>query len=104
MPSVPSPAPRRQQPAAIPLAEARNHLSALVSRVEQGEEITITRRGVPEALLVPTGASGEAASERGRKVSTALNRLQQQREGLTLDGDLRAIAAAWAAGVGILTP
>jgi len=38
----------------IGLFEAKNKLSALVERAEKGEEITITRRGVPVAKLVPT--------------------------------------------------
>jgi prevent-host-death family protein len=38
----------------IGLFEAKNKLSALVDRVEKGEEITITRRGTPVAKLVPT--------------------------------------------------
>ncbi len=42
---------RRQPTLAVPLAEAKNHLSALVARVEQGEEIAITRRGVPVVRL-----------------------------------------------------
>jgi len=58
--------------------------------VEQGEEIAITRRGVPVVRLVPTGASGDTASENGRRVSEALARLHQLREGLSLKGDLRA--------------
>ena len=33
--------------------EAKTHLSALLDRVSQGEKITITRHGVPAALLVP---------------------------------------------------
>ena len=33
--------------------EARNSLSALLDRVEKGEEITITRHGRPVARLVP---------------------------------------------------
>jgi prevent-host-death family protein len=33
--------------------EAKTHLPALLKRVEKGEEITITNRGVPVALLVP---------------------------------------------------
>ena len=36
------------------LFEAKNKLSALVDRVEKGEEITITRRGTPVARIVPT--------------------------------------------------
>jgi prevent-host-death family protein len=44
---------RRQPTLAVPLAAAKNQLSALVARVEQGEEIAITRRGVPVVRLVP---------------------------------------------------
>ena len=44
--------------------EAKTHLSALLDRVEKGEELTITRRGVPVARLVPVRpakADGAAA-------------------------------------------
>jgi len=33
--------------------EAKTHLSELLDRVRQGEKITITRHGVPAAMLVP---------------------------------------------------
>ena len=33
--------------------EARTHFSELLARVENGDEITITRHGVPVAYLVP---------------------------------------------------
>lgn len=33
--------------------EAKTHLPALLDRVAQGEQITITRHGVPVALLTP---------------------------------------------------
>ncbi len=33
--------------------EAKTHLSALLDRVAKGESITITRHGLPAALLVP---------------------------------------------------
>ena len=33
--------------------EAKTHLSALLDRVAKGEKITITRHGIPVALLVP---------------------------------------------------
>ncbi len=33
--------------------EAKTHLSTLLDRVTKGEKITITRHGVPAALLVP---------------------------------------------------
>jgi prevent-host-death family protein len=37
--------------------EAKTHLSELLDRVEQGEKITITRHGVPTAMLVPVTAT-----------------------------------------------
>lgn len=37
--------------------EAKTTLSALLERVAAGEEVVITRRGVPVARLVPPGAS-----------------------------------------------
>ena len=33
--------------------EAKTHLSDLLDRVSRGEKITITRHGVPVAMLVP---------------------------------------------------
>jgi prevent-host-death family protein len=33
--------------------EAKTHLPQLLARVERGERITITRHGVPIAMLVP---------------------------------------------------
>ena len=38
--------------------EAKTHLSDLLDRVRQGEKITITRHGVPAAMLVPVEATG----------------------------------------------
>jgi len=35
--------------------DAKTHLSALLDRVAKGESITITRHGVPAAMLVPVG-------------------------------------------------
>ncbi|HEV2300940.1 MAG TPA: type II toxin-antitoxin system Phd/YefM family antitoxin [Stellaceae bacterium] len=38
---------------------AKTHLSELLSRVEAGEEITIARRNVPVARLVPVAAKAK---------------------------------------------
>lgn len=38
--------------------EAKTHLSALLDRVAKGEKITITKHGVPVAMLVPVQPSG----------------------------------------------
>lgn len=51
--------------------EAKNTLGALLDRVEQGEEVVITRHGKPVARLVPNSggidrAQASAAAERIR--------------------------------------
>jgi prevent-host-death family protein len=35
--------------------DAKTHLAELLDRVSRGEKITITRHGVPAAMLVPVG-------------------------------------------------
>ncbi len=55
----------------VGLFDAKTHLSELVERVERGESITITRRGLPVARLVPANVpkqSPAAAAERIRKL------------------------------------
>jgi prevent-host-death family protein len=66
--------------------EAKTHLSALLERVERGEEITITRHGKAVARLVPVGA----VSSRDRLEDTVA-RLKAFRRGRRL-GDLSAKA------------
>ena len=39
--------------------EAKTHLSELLDRVGKGETITITRHGIPAAMLVPIGRTGK---------------------------------------------
>lgn len=39
--------------------EAKTHLSELLDRVGKGETITITRHGIPAAMLVPVGETGK---------------------------------------------
>ena len=40
-------------PRSVTVAEAKTHISALLDKVEEGEEVTITRHGKPVARLVP---------------------------------------------------
>ena len=40
---------------AFSIAEAKAQLSAIVQMVENGQPVTITRRGVPVAKIVPMG-------------------------------------------------
>jgi prevent-host-death family protein len=41
----------------VSVAEAKNKLPELIKAVEQGEQVTISRRGVPVVDLVPTKAA-----------------------------------------------
>jgi antitoxin (DNA-binding transcriptional repressor) of toxin-antitoxin stability system len=74
------------------LAVAKNQLSALVARVQRGEEIAIARRGVPVVRLVPDPGDINRAAGRRQRVALALERLQQLRTGIDLEGDLGLIA------------
>lgn len=56
--------------------EARLHLSQLLDRVAKGESITITRYGIPVAMLVPPAA---------RSADEAIEQLRQFGKGRRLD-------------------
>lgn len=60
--------------------EAKTKFSALLERVEQGEQILITRRGKPVARLMPIATAGK------EKVSAAMERLRKLRKGTILGG------------------
>jgi prevent-host-death family protein len=60
--------------------DAKTNFSALLQRVERGEQIVITRRGKPVARLMPIAKSTEG------KVSAAMARLRELRKGTTLGG------------------
>jgi prevent-host-death family protein len=57
----------------ISLFDAKNRLSALVDQVEEGHELTITRRGKPVARLVPVSAP----AGQGAEAAVRLLRLRQ---------------------------
>ena len=61
--------------------EAKNRLSALLAEVERGVEVTITRRGVPVARLVPTGPGFDR--DRARRAAAGL---REASRGVRLDG------------------
>ena len=60
--------------------DAKTNFSALLARVERGEQIVITRRGKPVARLMPI------ATARKVKVSDAMAKLRKLRKGTTLGG------------------
>ena len=49
--------------------EAKTHLSALLERVEAGEEIVIARAGTPIARLVPLAPPARRAPGRWRHIA-----------------------------------
>jgi prevent-host-death family protein len=61
--------------------EAKNRLSELLQRVENGEEVTITRHGRPVARLVPAAATAD--QDRIREAVDWLKRTRKKRK---LDG------------------
>ena len=63
--------------------EAKTRLSALLDRVARGEQITITRHGVPIARLVPI-----AKPDVGRR-REAIARIKALRKGLTLGAPVK---------------
>jgi prevent-host-death family protein len=44
--------------------EAKTHLAALLDRVARGERITITRHGIPAAVLVPVAETAAKLSHK----------------------------------------
>ena len=76
----------------VPIYEAKNRLSELLAAVEQGDTVTITRRGRPVARLVAdTGDAAEHVPQRQR-VAAALEALRRLRHGVRLEGDPKTIA------------
>ena len=60
--------------------EAKTHLAQLLKRVSRGERITITKHGVPVALLVPAAATG------ARPIAETIAALRRLRAAHRLDG------------------
>ncbi len=60
--------------------DAKTRLAELLDRVENGEQITITRHGVPVAMLVPVGPIPTMS------VAEAIATLKELRTGQRLDG------------------
>ncbi|MFO0835781.1 MAG: type II toxin-antitoxin system prevent-host-death family antitoxin [Phycisphaerales bacterium] len=74
-----------EEGASIGADEAKTHLSELLDRVHEGEEITITKHGAPVARLVPVKA--RATSEERR---VAIEWWLETSRGLSLSGlDIR---------------
>ena len=62
--------------------EAKTHLPRLLDEVAGGEEITITKHGVPVAVLVPP------AEKKRRSTEEVIEELRELRKGVRLGDDL----------------
>ncbi|MBI2822225.1 MAG: type II toxin-antitoxin system prevent-host-death family antitoxin [Acidobacteria bacterium] len=58
--------------------EAKTHLSALLDRVAKGERITITKHGVPAAMLVPMAEPRSRARHSHKEIVEGMRALRQQ--------------------------
>jgi prevent-host-death family protein len=65
----------------VSTAEAKNRLSALIGEVARGGEVTITKRGVPVAKLVPA-----VPAFNREKAKRAAAGLREASRGVTLAG------------------
>lgn len=71
--------------AAFTLFDAKNRLSALVDQVEQGQEVTITRRGKPVARLVPIAAQSDQGLQAVEKIRALRQGIAGRGEAFTWD-------------------
>jgi prevent-host-death family protein len=65
----------------LPLFDVKNRLSAVIGEVERGQEVTITRRGIAVAKLVPITPGFDR--EGARRTAAAL---REASRGATLGG------------------
>jgi prevent-host-death family protein len=65
----------------VPTFEAKNRLSELLALVARGVEVTITKRGVPVAQLVPAAPTFDR--EKARRAAAGL---REASKGATLGG------------------
>lgn len=76
----------------VGLFEAKTHLSELVARAEQGEEVIITRHNKPVAKLVPIGeVSPELVAQRLKAIEAmqAIGRAIAARGGPVTDAEIQ---------------
>ena len=60
--------------------EAKTHLAALLNKVAQGERVTITRHGVPVAVMEPVDRPDRA------RIREAIEQIKKHSEGRSLGG------------------
>ena len=84
--------------------QAKTHLSELIRMVERGEPITITRGGLPVALLVRIGATPQPRCPGTLRTTLRMNPTLDFRDGPRKPRPAEATAAAAAAGTAAAEP
>ncbi len=64
----------------VGMYEAKTHLPKLVERVAKGETITITKHGIPVAILAPPPRTSKMTAD------DAVDAIRRLRKGVRLDG------------------
>jgi prevent-host-death family protein len=77
----------------VAVYEAKTRLSELLAEVEQGGQVTITRRGQPVARLVGVSSARRASTGQRQKVAATIDWLTAQRRTIALDGELKEAIA-----------
>ncbi len=75
----------------VPVFDAKARLSELLTQVQAGEEVTITKHGVPIARLTAASArrTGSKEAAQRRSVDATFAKLAALCKGVTLDVPLR---------------
>jgi len=73
----------------IPVYEAKTKFSELLAAVELGEQVTITRRGLPIARMIAAKDFDAQQPSQQAVVSGAFARLRELRRGVSLGMDVR---------------
>lgn len=76
----------------VPVYEAKNRFSELLASAEQGEVVSITRRGVPVARLVAEPAVRGSRADARKRIAASLARMKVLGAAARLPSNLRAIA------------
>jgi prevent-host-death family protein len=77
----------------VAVYEAKTRLSELLAEVEKGEQVTITRRGLPIARLVSALPAKRGAAAQRQQVAATFAKLKAQRKGVVLRGKLQDLIA-----------
>ncbi|NNM66062.1 MAG: type II toxin-antitoxin system prevent-host-death family antitoxin [Burkholderiales bacterium] len=76
----------------VPVYEAKNRFSELLVAAEQGEVVSITRRGTAVARLVAEPAAQSGKADARRRIAASLSRLRTWRDEVQLEGDIKALS------------